>query len=170
MNNTDMRPRRRSRLVVMPLALVIVLAGLWSAFWFYAASTAETQIARWREREASFGRVQTCASQSVAGYPFRIEVRCNDAGLDLRAAQTAVLRGLKDFSPKSLASRLRELQAAGGRLDVTKAQIKLGDTVAVATGQLGLSPRGRLDGTLRVTVAGLEQFIAGQGGLQAFMP
>src|SRR5207237_674122 len=91
MNNTDMRPRRRSRLVVMPLALVIVLAGLWSAFWFYAASTAETQITRWREREASFGRVQTCASQSVAGYPFRIEVRCNDAGLELRAPQSPMV-------------------------------------------------------------------------------
>ena len=41
----------------------------------------------------------------------------------------------------------------------------LGKT-GIAVGELGLSPRARLDGLLRVTVAGLEQFVAAQGGLE----
>ena len=79
----------------------------------------------------------------------------------------AVLRGVGDFRPKSLPARLKEWQAAGGRLEITNARIKQGDAVAVATGDLGLSPSGRVDGTVGVTLAGFEQFVqmllAGKG-------
>jgi hypothetical protein len=72
---------------------------------------------------------------------------------------TLVLRGLSDFSPKPWPERFRALQAAGGHIEVTKARVKQGDTVAAANGVLGLSPAGRLDGQLRLTVANLETFL-----------
>jgi hypothetical protein len=72
---------------------------------------------------------------------------------------TAVLRGLKDFAPEPWPARLRELQAAGGRIDIAHARVRQGDTIAVAKGVLGLSPSGRLDGELQLTVANLEQFL-----------
>ena len=73
---------------------------------------------------------------------------------------TAVLRGLNDFSPKPWPARFREMQAAGGRIDITQARVQQGETIAVGSGSLALNANGRLDGQLRVTVAGLEPFLA----------
>jgi len=73
---------------------------------------------------------------------------------------TAVLRGFSDFSPKPWPVRFREMQAAGGRIDITQARVHQGETIAVGSGSLSLNANGRLDGQLRVTVAGLESFLA----------
>ena len=72
---------------------------------------------------------------------------------------TAVLRGLKDFAPKPWPERFRELQAAGGRIEISNARVQQRDTIAVANGVLGLSPAGRLNGQLDLTVANLEKFL-----------
>ena len=72
----------------------------------------------------------------------------------------ALLRGLNDFSPKPWPVRFREMQAAGGRIDITQARVQQGETIAVGSGSLSLNANGRLDGQLRVTVAGLEPFLA----------
>src|SRR5204863_8277532 len=79
------------------------------------------------------------------------------AAVPVDADITAVLRGLKDFSPKPWPERFRELQAAGGRIEFTNARVRQRDTIATATGSLGLSPAGRLDGQLNLTVANLDQ-------------
>ena len=50
-----------------------------------------------------------------------------------------MLRGLKDFGPKPWPDRFREIQAAGGRIEITKARVKQGETIATANGALGLS-------------------------------
>ena len=76
---------------------------------------------------------------------------------------TAVLRGLKDFSPQSWPVRFRELQAAGGRIEIANARVKQGDTIAVASGVLGLTPAGRLDGQINLTIANLEIFLPSLG-------
>jgi len=73
----------RRRLLFVPAAVVVVLAAAWSAFWFYAAARAEADLAAWRERARQAGRAQDCVSQSIAGYPFRIEVHCGGASLQL---------------------------------------------------------------------------------------
>ncbi len=78
----------------------------------------------------------------------------------LDADVTAVLRGLNDFSPKPWPARFREIQAAGGRIDIEQARVQQGATIAVGSGSLSLNANGRLDGQLRVTVAGLEPFLA----------
>ena len=71
----------------------------------------------------------------------------------------ARLVGLKDFSPKPWPQRLRELQAAGGHVEIEQSRIQQGDVVAVAAGTLQLDAQGRLEGELQMTVAGLEQVI-----------
>ncbi len=80
---------------------------------------------------------------------------------------TAMLRGLNDFSPKPWPARFREMQAAGGRIDIVQARVQQGETIAVGSGSLSLSANGRLDGQLRVTIAGLEPFLASINAEQA---
>jgi hypothetical protein len=79
---------------------------------------------------------------------------------------TAVLRGLKDFAPKPWPDRLRELRASGGRIQITRARVEQGETVAVGSGALSLNDNGRLEGELQVTVAGLDPFLAAIGAQQ----
>jgi hypothetical protein len=74
-----------------------------------------------------------------------------------------LLTGLKDFSPKPWPERFREIQAAGGRVEITQSRIAQGDLIAVAAGTLGLSASGRLDGELQMTVAGIEKVIPALG-------
>jgi hypothetical protein len=69
------------------------------------------------------------------------------------------LRGLKDLAPKPWAARFREIQEAGGRIEVKNARVSQSDWVLVGAGNLGLTPDGRLDGELRVTVAGLDKLL-----------
>jgi hypothetical protein len=75
------------------------------------------------------------------------------------AEVTAVLRGVNDFKPKPLPVRLKEWQAAGGRLEITNIRVKQGDAVAVATGNIGLSAAGRVDGMIALTLAGFDQLV-----------
>jgi hypothetical protein len=82
--------RRRPWLIATPLVLVIVLAAGWSVFWFYAARQANIGIADWHAREAKAGRDFTCASQTIEGFPFRLEVRCADPGLELQNLNPAI--------------------------------------------------------------------------------
>jgi hypothetical protein len=72
---------------------------------------------------------------------------------------TAVLHGLDDLRPLPLLMRLRQLQAAGGRLEVRQARLHQGEVTAVAAGTLGLTAEGRLNGELTMTVAGLDRVL-----------
>src|ERR1700722_3518284 len=301
MSELTLAPRRRPlwRLFIVPV-LVVIAALAWSAFWFYAASEVDAKADAWRAQEAKSGRVYDCAKRSVAGFPFRLEVRCDGASVALvaqtaaqAAAQTPItatlgeilvvaqvydpklliaeftapatisdhgqpsmtvnwrtarssvvglpavpqraslvfedpaidringsvstplaraqhielhgrlaegsaldhpvietvleitkgsiqglhpllaepfdadvrtlLSGLKDFSPKPWPQRFRELQAAGGHVEIVQSRIQQGDLIAVASGTLGLSANGRLDGELQMTVAGLDKVIAALG-------
>jgi len=291
-------PRRRPlwRLFIMP-ALLVIAALAWSAFWFLAASEAEVKADAWRAQEAKSGRVYDCAKRSVAGFPFRFEVRCDGASVALRSqtatqaafsakldeilvvAQVydpklviaefsapatiaerggppslavnwskarasvvglpaipqrasivfddpaidrlnatvatplarakhvelhgrlaegssldrpviesawkieggsvrelhpllaqpfdadgrALLSGLKDFAPKPWPERFREIQAAGGHVEIVQSRIAQGELIAVAAGTLGLSANGRIDGELQMTVAGIEKVIPALG-------
>jgi len=302
MSDMTLAPRRRPlwRLFIMPV-LLLIAAAAWSAFWFYAASQVDVKADAWRAQEAKSGRVYDCAERSVAGFPFRLEVRCDGASVSLQS-QTAgqattqlpvtaelgqilvvaqvydpqlliaeftapatisyrgqqpsmvvnwskarssvvglpavpqrasivfddpevnrfngsmqaplarakhielhgrlvegsaldhpvietvlkieggslqevhpllaepfdadvrtMLSGLKDFSPKPWPVRFREIQAAGGHVEIAQSRIAQGDLVAVAAGSLGLSSNGRLDGELQMTVAGLEKVIPALG-------
>ena len=102
--------RRRLWPLFIPFGLVVLLAVAWTALWFYAAGRAETEIAAWRASERQAGRQQDCASQSIEGYPFRIEVRCGGAGFELKGTPTLqlklprVLAAVQVYDPKLLIS------------------------------------------------------------------
>jgi hypothetical protein len=83
------RPPRRWR-IVLPLAMVVLLAAAWAGFWFYAAGRAEGAFATWRTREAAAGREVSCASQDVGGFPFRLELRCTEPAVNLRKARMSL--------------------------------------------------------------------------------
>ena len=89
MSELTLAPRRRPlwRLFIMPVLLAIAALG-WTAFWFYAASEVDVKADAWRAQEAKSGRVYDCARRTVAGFPFRLEVRCDGASVALKA-QTA---------------------------------------------------------------------------------
>jgi hypothetical protein len=292
-------PRRRPlwRLFIMP-ALLLVAAAAWSGFWFYAASEVGVRADAWRAQEAKSGRVYDCGQRTVAGFPFRLEIRCSDASVSL-VSQTAAaqapftarlgeilvvaqiydpklliaefkapatiadrgqppslkvnwsqgrssvvglpavpqrasivfenpsidrvngpvqtplaranhvelhgrladgsaaanpvietvlqiaggsvlevhpllaqpfdadiqtkLSGLKDFSPKPWPERFREMQAAGGHVEIERSRIQQGDLIAVSAGTLSLNANGRIDGVLQMTVAGIEKVITALG-------
>jgi hypothetical protein len=78
-----------------------------------------------------------------------------------------VMRGLGDFSPKPWPARFRELQAKGGRIDITQARVAQGETIAVGSGSLAIDANGQLDGQLDLTVAGLDPFLVSIGAQQA---
>ena len=73
------------------------------------------------------------------------------------------LTGLKDFSPKPWPERFREIQAAGGHVEIVQSRIQQGDLIAVAAGTLGLNAGGRIEGELQMTVAGIEKVIPALG-------
>jgi hypothetical protein len=287
---TPPKPRRRPWLIALPLVVLVLLALVWTAFWFFAANRADAEIARWREREAQAGRIFACSNQEIGGYPFRLEVHCTEPAVELRRWQPAValaakdalitlqvydptlvigtftspltiaeagqpsrlvanwklaqtslraraaaaerlslvmddfqlaennagpvtpvataghielhgrlasgspddnpvvelgmrltngtvpsqkvlaqptdgvtsirIQGLKNLGPKPLREILREMGANEGRLEIQEAKLTQGDIVATGTGALTVKPSGRLDGQLRLTVAGLERLIA----------
>jgi hypothetical protein len=80
-------------------------------------------------------------------------------GKPLDADITAVLRGLKDLSPKRWEDRFRELQAAGGNIEIKQMRLQQGDIVIVGAGTVSLNANGRLNGLVRVAVAGIEQLV-----------
>jgi hypothetical protein len=297
-NPRSLQSRRRTgrRYTILLFTIFALVAG-WTGIWKFAAGKAQQTIEGWRAREAKAGRLYACASETIGGFPFRIEVNCNQASalfrsnqppielkadnlivvaqvyqpgliiseyhgpltigepgkspdivadwklaqssvrgtpaapervslvfdsptidrmsgdarqnllhaahieihgrmaegsaankpvievalqLDqasapslhpaaaqpINASATAMLRGLKDFSPKPWSVRFREIQAADGRIDITQARVQQGDIIAVGSGTLSLNGGGRLEGQLRVTMAGLEQFLAAIGAQQ----
>jgi hypothetical protein len=300
MSDMTLAPRRRPlwRLFIMPV-LLLIAAAAWSTFWFFAASQVDVRADAWRAQEAKSGRVYDCAKRAVAGFPFRLEVRCDGASVTLlsqtatqaatQAPMTAqlgqilvvsqvydpklliaeftapatisdrgqqmivnwskahssvvglpavpqrasitfddasinrvdgavqaplagakhvelhgrlaegsaldrpvietvlqiaggsvqglhpllvqpfdadvrtMLSGLKDFSPKPWPERFREIQAAGGHVEIVRSRVQQGDLISVAAGTLSLNAEGRIDGELQMTVAGIEKVIPALG-------
>ena len=73
------------------------------------------------------------------------------------------LGGLKDMSPKPWPERFREIQAAGGHVEIVQSRIQQGEVIAVAAGKLGLNAGGRIEGELQMTVTGIEKLVPALG-------
>ncbi len=78
-------PRKRVWPVFIAPGLVLVGALAWTAFWFFAASEVGVKADAWRAQEAKSGRIYDCANRSVAGFPFRFEIRCDAPSVALVA-------------------------------------------------------------------------------------
>jgi hypothetical protein len=283
-------PRRRLWPVVLPVCVVIVLAAVWCALWYYAAGIADRTMSGWMAREAVAGRVYTCGSQTISGFPFRIEADCTTAGAAINSTQPpfavsakdvnvaaqvyrptllvgdltgpltvaepgqppsfvanwsraqgtvsglppdpdsvsvtldhphvvrvvaansatiftadhaefhgrivggtatnnpvidalltfaaattptlhpllaepvqgevdAVFRGFKDLTPKPWPQRFREMQASGGNIEITHLRLARSDAIIVGAGTLTVNANGKLNGLIRVGIAGLENIV-----------
>jgi hypothetical protein len=86
------------------------------------------------------------SAAALAGKPFDAEI-------------VALLRGPTDLRPKPMPARLKEWQAAGGRLQVSKFRLQQGEAVAVAAGDIGLSATGRPDGAFDITMTGFDRLV-----------
>lgn len=75
----------------------------------------------------------------------------------------ARISGLANFAPKPWPERFREIQAAGGNVQIVQSRLQQGDLIAVASGTLGLDANGQLSGELKMTVAGIEKVIPALG-------
>ncbi len=63
--------------VFAPLASVLVLFGLWSAYWLWASRAAQERVVSVRAELERQGLALTCGSESLGGYPFRLTFTCN---------------------------------------------------------------------------------------------
>src|SRR3954453_11440146 len=79
------------------------------------------------------------------------------------ADMRTLLTGLQDFSPKPWPQRFREIQSAGGHVEIVQSRIAQGDLTAVAAGTLSLNAGGRIEGEVQMTVAGLEKGVPALG-------
>jgi hypothetical protein len=278
--------RRRRQLwpIIAAVAAVIVLAVLWTGLWYFSAAKADQTLAGWVEREAAAGRVYSCGTQSIGGFPLGIHAHCVGAtvefkngeppyavaakGIDFvaevynptrligdvagpvtlsplgqsssvsadwtrarivvsgvppnpdevtielgaphldRAGGTAmfqakhvnlrsriaagspqdhpvidmtlslseatapmfnalsaeptdaevnaIVRGFSDLSPKPWADRFREMQAAGGGIEIKSLHLVQADAIVVGTGTLAVGANGKLNGVIQVAIAGIE--------------
>jgi hypothetical protein len=70
-----------------------------------------------------------------------------------------VMQGFKDFSSKPWPVLFRDMQAAGGGIEIKSFRIERSDAIVVGTGKLSLNANGRLDGVLNVAIAGIENIV-----------
>jgi hypothetical protein len=53
----------------------------------------------------------------------------------------------------------RDMQAAGGGIEIKSFRIERSDAIIVGTGALSLNPDGRLDGVINVAIAGIDNIV-----------
>jgi hypothetical protein len=104
--------RRRWRYIILVVLIAAVVGG-WTWLWRYAADQAQAAIDGWRAREAKAGRVFNCGSQSIGGYPFRVEVECLPVSVEFRSEQppfeirtNRVLVAVQLYQPNLLISEI----------------------------------------------------------------
>ncbi|MGA2943874.1 MAG: DUF2125 domain-containing protein [Xanthobacteraceae bacterium] len=275
---------------MLSACVIIVLAGGWCWLWYYAASEADRTLSGWVQREAAAGRVYSCGSQDITGFPFRIQAHCVEAGAQINSNQppftvnakditfaaqvyhptrlvasvtgpltlsipgqppsftanwtraqmtvsglppepesvtvsvddpkidqsvnaitttiftagsadvqsriiggtaannpvidtlvrfaaataptvhpllagpvqgdiNAVFKGFKDLAPKPWAQRFREMQAAGGSIEIKRLRLERKDSIIVGEGELTLNPDGKVEGLIRVAISGVENIV-----------
>ena len=83
-------PRHRTWPLYAPFIGVVVLAVVWSAMWFRASQVTQETLQGWFDREAKAGRIYSCGSAEIGGFPFRIEVHCAPAAMEWRSTQPTV--------------------------------------------------------------------------------
>lgn len=92
------RPRHRLWAFLGPVAAIVVVAGGWSALWYYAANVADRTLTGWVAREAAGGRIYTCGSEGISGFPFRIQTHCTQAGATLNSVQPPLAVAAQDIT------------------------------------------------------------------------
>ena len=76
------------------LIAVVLVVGLWSAGWLWAASELRNQIEALADNDGETALQLICAGLNVSGFPFRFDIECTDARL-LDNDLTITLAGLR---------------------------------------------------------------------------
>ncbi|HTP92591.1 MAG TPA: DUF2125 domain-containing protein [Xanthobacteraceae bacterium] len=71
----------------------------------------------------------------------------------------AVFRGFKDLLPKPWSARFREMQEAGGNIEIKSLRIARSDALIVGTGTLTVNEHGKLDGLVSIAIVGIERIV-----------
>ena len=82
--------RRRTWPLYAPFIGVAVLAVLWSMMWYRASGVTQETLQGWFDREAKAGRIYSCGSAEIGGFPFRIQVHCSPAAMEWRSTEPTV--------------------------------------------------------------------------------
>jgi len=162
-------PKRYSRIgLYLPIFALLVLAIGWSIFWYIAATITGREIGAWIKREAEDGRIWTCPAGRVGGYPFRIEITCNNPSFSGPAAGIPVVGKLggihivaQIYDPKHM------IGEADGPFDFTLTQD--GSHTSVNWKLLQISVRGIRDALQRASLAADQvEFTAGVANGRSF--
>jgi len=84
------RHRRRRLWPILAPAAILGLAIVWSGLWYYSALVADRTLAGWIAREATAGRVYSCGTESIGGFPFSIQARCAGAAAEIKNSRPPV--------------------------------------------------------------------------------
>jgi hypothetical protein len=79
-----------------------------------------------------------------------------------------VVRGFADLAPKPFAARFREMQAAGGNIEIKSLRIVRGDAILVGAGTLTVNGNGKLEGVITIAVSGIDEIVP-QLGIDALI-
>jgi hypothetical protein len=85
MTTKSSRPWR----MLAPLAIVLLLFGLWSGYWVYAQAAVKSYAATYRAKFTGRGVTLGCKTESWGGYPFRFEFTCSQPMLKLPGGRMA---------------------------------------------------------------------------------
>ncbi|MES0885001.1 DUF2125 domain-containing protein [Roseibium sp. SCP14] len=96
MSTTASKPTKSSkrRYILLLSVIVLVIAG-WSAAWLYGRSVLADQLDRQMNNLAQSGLELTCTDLTIAGYPFRYEVSCQEMQSLDRAGTSSSLEALR---------------------------------------------------------------------------
>jgi hypothetical protein len=72
---------------------------------------------------------------------------------------TMVAYGIDDLQRKPLPELLRQWQAHGGAVEITRARLQQDDVIAAGTGALRLTEHGNLDGNFQVTMVNIDKML-----------
>ncbi len=67
---------KRPWLILLPLACLVLVAALWSIYWYAAAGFARDAVARERQKLQSADVTLNCTRETWGGFPFRFEFTC----------------------------------------------------------------------------------------------
>jgi len=130
--------------------IVVIVAALWSAGWFFAAGQVQQALAQLQTNDGTDGPQLTCASSSVTGFPFRIDVGCEEAVLvaeDLTVTAAGFRASVQVDNPTHV--------VFSARSPVTTKDAFYGSSSRLAfTG---------LQGSARVTASDLVKGLSGEG-------
>jgi hypothetical protein len=98
--------------MALPLAGVVCLAALWSAYWFIASGAAQGALAEQRAALAAEGLTLTCAREDWGGFPFRFAWTCEKPSLSLATSRGPVTVSATGFEALAMAYNPWHLLAA----------------------------------------------------------